>query len=300
MTVIAAPKNHQAVIGITSTWSPERNQHELWDAYTAAVSMAGGIPIILPATSSYSSYDAYLDIIDGLILSGGQDIMPLSYGQEPQTGFELTWQMEPTRDNFELELCSRALERNLPILGICRGEQLLAVANGGTLWQDTAFTPARGGGSAQDSSGSQRPATASTGGSAQGSGSQGSGSALHGDSDGGGSAPHGGTGKIRHYQIAPWSLPSHYIEVDDGSLLSSIVGQKSIAVNSLHHQAIRAVPEGLVVSAHAADGTIEAIESPGHRFVLGVQWHPERMSPSDSASCAIFKAFVSACACATE
>jgi putative glutamine amidotransferase len=300
MTVTAAPKQHRSVIGITSTWSPERNQHELWDAYTAAVSMAGGIPIILPAISSYSSYDAYLDIIDGLILSGGQDIMPLCYGQEPQTGFELTWQMEPTRDSFELELCRRALERNLPILGICRGEQLLAVANGGTLWQDTAFTPARGGGSTQGSRGDKWPATTSTGGSAQDGRTQGRGSALHGGPDSGGSAQDSGTEKIRHYQIAPWNLPSHYIEVDEGSLLSSIVGQKSIAVNSLHHQAIRAVPNGLVVSAYAADGTIEAIESPGHRFVLGVQWHPERMSPSDSASCAIFKAFVSACACATE
>ncbi|MDR0501527.1 MAG: gamma-glutamyl-gamma-aminobutyrate hydrolase family protein [Coriobacteriales bacterium] len=236
-------------IGITTTWSPERSQHELWDAYTRAILYGGGVPVILPSTADYALYNEYLDRLDGLLLSGGQDIMPTEYGQEPRCGFELTWQMEPDRDRFELVICQQALKRDMPILGICRGEQLLAVALGGSLYQDTKF-------------------------------------AFEPDDE---------TLRIRHFQVSPWEQPSHLVNILDNSLLANVLDSTEIQVNSLHHQAVCDLPDGFIASAKAADGIIEAIESTKHRFVLGVQWHPERMVKRDVYSRDLFAAFVSAC-----
>jgi putative glutamine amidotransferase len=101
--------------------------------YSREVEAAGGVPLILPAQDAGDSRIAgVLDRIDGLILSGGADLDPASYGERPATG---TRGFNPERDRFELALASAALERDLPVLGICRGMQLLNVACGGTLLQ---------------------------------------------------------------------------------------------------------------------------------------------------------------------
>ena len=234
-------------IGITSTYNGEKRQAELWESYTAAVYESGGLPLILPPTERYDQFEQYLDGLDGLLLSGGQDIMPGTYGQESRTGFELTWQMEPKRDGFELALAQAALFRDMPVFGICRGEQLLAIVCGGSLYQDLSLAPA------------------------------------------------GDMPRIRHYQISPWDAPSHLVSVAEGSLLRRILGQEQIAVNSLHHQAVAAGGQNLRPAAYASDGIIEALESTAHRFVLGVQWHPERMYETDAPSRALFNAFVEAC-----
>ena len=107
--------------------------------YLQAVQRAGGISLLLPPDPSLEQEpDALLDLLDGLVLAGGTDIDPSRYGAEPDpetnSGYE-------GRDGFELALARRALERDLPLLGICRGMQLLNVAAGGTLVQhlpDTA------------------------------------------------------------------------------------------------------------------------------------------------------------------
>jgi putative glutamine amidotransferase len=234
-------------IGITSTYNGEKRQTELWDAYTLSVYQAGGLPLILPATDRYREYEEYLDGLDGLLLSGGQDIMPQAYGQESRTGFELTWQMEPERDGFEMAIARRALARDLPVFGICRGEQLLAVICGGSLHQDLSF------------------------------------------------APEGEEPRIRHYQVSPWDAPSHMVNVSAGSMLHHILGKERVAVNSLHHQAVCDCSDGFRATAYAGDGIIEAIESAAHRFVLGVQWHPERMYQTDVDSQTLFAAFIEAC-----
>jgi putative glutamine amidotransferase len=235
------------LIGITSTYNGTLRQAELWDAYGRAVEQGGGIPLILPPTDEYPFYDEYLKCLDGLVLSGGQDIMPLNYRQEPQSGFELTWQMEPRRDAFELEMARRALAADLPILGICRGVQLLAVACGGDLYQDVSFA-----------------------------------------------WPEGSKG-LRHYQIAPWELPSHSVEVARESLLGRILNTDSVMANSLHHQCVRSCSADFRAVGMAADGVIEALESVERSFVLGVQWHPERMFAEDAPSRRIFGAFVETC-----
>lgn len=103
--------------------------------YVQAVTMAGGIPFILPLISDYESIKRQIESMDALIISGGYDVNPLIYGEEPiqQQGF-----LCPERDEYDIKVIKIALELNKPILGICRGLQILNAALGGTLYQDTS------------------------------------------------------------------------------------------------------------------------------------------------------------------
>jgi putative glutamine amidotransferase len=127
------------VIGICSAL--ERVRWGAWDvlanasprAYSLAVARAGGLPLLLPADDgSAESPDQLLDLLDGLLLAGGADVDPASYGARPHESTGTTW---PERDRFELALAHRASERDLPLLAVCRGMQILNVARGGTLDQ---------------------------------------------------------------------------------------------------------------------------------------------------------------------
>lgn len=101
--------------------------------YFRAVLAAGGMPVLLPYITTESDARELLSRVDGILFSGGHDVDPLLFGEEPHPGIS---DMTPERDTTELLLAKVAIERDMPILGICRGHQLLAVACGGTLWQD--------------------------------------------------------------------------------------------------------------------------------------------------------------------
>lgn len=90
--------------------------------------------------------------------------------------------------------------------------------------------------------------------------------------------------------------PRHSIAIVPGTRLHAIVGEQELHVNSTHHQAIDALGDGLVATAHAPDGLVEAIERPGEPFTLSVQWHPDRLAPEDATSQRLFETFVEACA----
>jgi putative glutamine amidotransferase len=210
------------VIGICS--AIESAQWAAWEVvvnlsprtYSLAVQRAGGVALILPPDDSVAENpDELLDLLDGLILAGGSDIDPGSYGAKPDPETGTTW---PERDRFELALGTRALERDMPVLGICRGMEMLNVIQGGTLNQHLGLE-------------------------------------LH-----------------RH---TPGMFTDHRVELQPGSLAARVVGSDTTEVKSAHHQGVEELGEGVVVTGHADDGVVEAIEVPERSFAVGVLWHPE-------------------------
>ena len=172
---------------------------------------------------------------DGLLLPGGGDMDPKFYGQEriPACG-------EPNllRDAAEPLLLRAFLAADKPVLGICRGIQVMNAVLGGDLYQD-----------------------------------------------------------IKPFEHLPhndhWAKV-HTVTVRRGTLLSRILGQDTVLVNSQHHQAVDRVAPGFTLAALSEDGIVEAIEKPDARFCLGVQWHPEWLSDADPAMQGLFDAFVNA------
>ena len=193
--------------------------------YVAGVAGAGGITVVLAPNPETA--DQVGGGIDGLLLCGGSDPEPGYYGEEPIPELGVTL---PERDEFEMALVEGALERGMPVFGICRGLQVLNVALGGTLYQDLP---------------SQLPAD----------------------------------GSIAHRQQSPKWQWTHEVEVDGDSSIAGIMETGGLRVNSYHHQAVKDLADGLVVSAHASDGVVEAVESRNlsERWLIGVQWHAEAM-----------------------
>ncbi|MCH1592154.1 MAG: gamma-glutamyl-gamma-aminobutyrate hydrolase family protein [Candidatus Thalassarchaeaceae archaeon] len=119
----------------TSYGNWNRNAAILPSAYLSAVERAGGIPMIIPPAGDMTTL---LDAIDGLIISGGPDVSPARYNQEPGP---MTVEFYPNQDETEIDLISEALDRDMPLLGVCRGMQILSIAHGGTLYQHLDDTP---------------------------------------------------------------------------------------------------------------------------------------------------------------
>ena len=174
-----------------------------------------------------------LDEIDALLLAGGGDIDPQLYKGTPEKA-EL---VDRRRDEFELALIRGALRRDMPVLGICRGIQILNVARGGTLR------------SLRD-----RPEL----------------NRVHG--------------------VQPGSIDAHPVEIAPDSKLAGLLGAGRRGASSFHGQAVDRLGDGLQASASAPDGVVEAVELPGQRFVIAVQWHPE-LPP---AQMEVFEAFMKA------
>jgi putative glutamine amidotransferase len=180
--------------------------------YHRDVLAAGGLPIPIPLDGDPRRYVPHLD---GLLLTGGADIEPARYGDVPDGAGHY----EPERDATELAIFDEALAADLPVLGICRGLQVVNVAAGGSLNQDVP-----------------------------------SHSCSYDEPD----------------------VDAHRVSFEQHSRLSLLYGG-STQVNSLHHQTVDRLGEGLVVTGRADDDVVEAIELPG-RDVIAVQWHPEMRS----------------------
>ena len=121
------------VIGVTPMFDAETERYNLKGDYTRMLEALGAVPVLLPLTADPAILDYFLGLCDGLILSGGYDVDPARYGQ---TDGGLCGQIQPVRDEMEFYLCRQAVARDLPLLGICRGHQVLNTALGGTLYQD--------------------------------------------------------------------------------------------------------------------------------------------------------------------
>ncbi|MBQ9668020.1 MAG: membrane dipeptidase [Prevotella sp.] len=231
------------VVGITGNYGDQTCK--LAEGYYKQVADAGGTPVILPPLTDSRALSAMLDRIDALLLSGGADINPLYCGEEPSPRLG---GINAERDLPEMLLTRMAYNRQMPILGICRGIQTLAVALGGKVLQDIGLppTPSQRKGSIKHSQDADRAVPTHTVNIL-------SGTALH-----------------RLYSSVPPSL------VSDDNVVAPI------PVNSFHHQAVSEPGPHLRVSATAPDGIIEAVESTEHKPVIGVQWHPECMAPDDA------------------
>ena len=192
-------------------------------SYVDAVQRAGGVAVMLPPdAAAIEAPDTLLDLIDALVLAGGADMDPSSYGAEPHAK---TIGTVPERDAFELALARRAMERDMPFLGICRGMQVMNVARGGTLCQHLP--------------------------------------------DDVGHEDH-------RRSLGSFDNSDHDVRLAHHSLAARVAHEELHGTKSHHHQAVERIGEGLAVTGWATiDDLPEAIEVPGNRFSLGVQWHPE-------------------------
>jgi len=211
------------LIGLTSyreqaAWGVWREQADMLPTtYARSIEAAGGVPVLLPPIAAADAAPTVVARLDGLVISGGADVDPSRYADEvhPRT---TGWR--PDRDAWELALLDAAGTAELPVLGVCRGMQLMAVHAGGSLDQHTPDL-------------------------------------------------------VGHEQHNPGADQFGRIEVavEAGSRIAGLVGE-SLVVNCHHHQSVQAHP-GFTAVAHAADGNLEAMERPGDRFCVAVQWHPE-------------------------
>lgn len=219
------------VIGVSCWERPydttiaRRERHHMLSAtYTTALVAAGATPVLLPSIDPEHAADV-ISRLDGVVISGGGDVDPVRYGHENTASADI----DPVRDAWELALVDAARRADLPLLGICRGVQVLNVACGGTLVQHVWGTEEH---------------------------------------------PHLWNDDRSH-------LATGHHDVSLTGVLAEIYGKDARRVNSLHHQAIDRVGEGLEVAATAADGRIEAVSTAAGWPALGVQWHPERLDLGD-------------------
>jgi len=212
------------VIGLTTyreeaAWGVWHQRADILHAeYADAVVAAGGVPVLLPpATGSELSARAVVARIDGLIVAGGADVDPTRYGEHPHPRTS-GWRED--RDAWEIALLGAAAEAGLPVLGVCRGMQIMAVAAGGALDQHTPDV-------------------------------------------------------VGHDEHSPGGdeFGTTIVRTADGSRVRAAEGE-TVTASCHHHQSVRDHP-GFTATAWSIDGTVEAMEAPGPRFCIGVQWHPE-------------------------
>jgi putative glutamine amidotransferase len=216
---------------------------------------AGAMPVLLPYLEDADARAAALDRADGLVLGFGRDVDPARYGAPPHPKLTAT---SAHRDAFELALVHEALERDLPILGICRGMQVMNVALGGTLYRDRSeYPPAARSHPGGDWPRWERVCAATL-----------------------------GAGPMPEH-------PTHPITVARGSRLHAALGERAV-VNSYHHQAVAGLGRHVEAVACADDGIVEAIELPAAGFALGVQWELQESWKDDPRCFAVFAAFVAA------
>lgn len=222
-------------------WAPPI--HGQGHTYIDSIIRAGGLPVIIPISDDPDIIADICERIDGLLLSGGNDINPELYKEKACSA---TVNISPFRDTSDSHTLKAMLDTRKPVLAICRGMQFLNIHQGGTLYQDIASD-------VPDAADHQSSTLAKS---------------------------------LTHR--------AHTLEIDKTSKLAKHLKTTRLETNTHHHQAIKELGGGLVVTARSEDGIIEVIESDDDRFIIGVQSHPESLSEAIPEWHRLFKAFVAA------
>lgn len=276
-------RTRKPLIALTPCHNIDTDEPYMRPAYPEAIFHAGGIPVTLPLTDDEAALRQLVSAFDAFLFTGGPDLHPFHFHEET---YIRCGNVSPRRDSMELSLLRLVMQAEKPVLGICRGIQLLNVGLGGDIYQDipSQFS--------MPFSERQAPASSEKAG-------------LPADA----SSDHPAASfrespacfPLAHTQPFAYDLPSHTVAVSPHTLLAELAqpdadgAAPQLKVNSMHHQAVRRLAPGLIASGHASDGIIEAIEKPDYpAFFLGVQWHPEYLWKQDSTAAQIFSRFVRA------
>jgi gamma-glutamyl-gamma-aminobutyrate hydrolase PuuD len=198
------------------------------------------LPVMVPVVDGAAAcLPGYLPGMRGLVLVEGEDIEPKHFEATPEN-LKYLQKTHALKDKIEMELIRHALRRNLPILGICRGSQLLNVVCGGTLYGDVQKEK---------------------------------------------------KSRLKHIDFNHYDSYRHAIDILPGSPLQKWYARKTLPVNSYHHQGIRELAPRFRPMAHSADGLIEGYYDPKKKFVVGLQFHPERLLEEPTGNWRIWKAF---------
>jgi len=281
-------QTRKPLIALTPYHNTEKDETYMRPAYPEAIRAAGGIPVILPLEATDEELKQLTEAFDAFLFTGGPDIHPFFFGEQTQLH---CGNVSLKRDRLELRLLALAMETEKPVLGICRGAQLLNIGLGGDIYQDLP---------------SQFPEDFPV---------------AH-------TQPFYYDVPSHTVDVVPGTLLAHlaegaaYPEMPSGTSVSpdgacagisadaapagpqagqsaaepaSPLNPLRLQVNSMHHQAVRCLAPGLIASGFAPSALIEAIEKPDYpTFFLGVQWHPEYLWKNDPAAARIFQAFVKA------
>jgi len=213
--------------------------------YRGAIEENGGDVIAFYQGKDESASSHKLEEVDAVLIPGGIDVDPKYYAEPPHEKLE---KVDIELDELEFALLRHADARNLPVLGICRGEQIMNVHYGGSLIQDIP-------------------------------------------------SQHEAEITVKHrYPKKSTARKEHLIRIVPGTRLHAIFQKDEMTVNTYHHQAVKRLGKGLIVSARAEDGIVEAIEREGERFVVGVQFHPEKVRDKHPEFNRLFAAFIGAVA----
>lgn len=224
---------------IILAYKPLTRTGNINEAYPNAIKNSGGE---LKMIETKEEIDNLIQNADGILLPGGADVNPVLYNEEKK---EYCGKINDKKDDFEIYLIEKAREKKIPILGICRGIQVLNVKFGGTLYQDIG----------KDMRNS-----------------------LNHD----------------RFDNGPRSFLAHEVSIEESSMLHKILGTDRVETNSLHHQGVKDLGQGLVATGFTSDGLVEALEMPSYPYLVAVQWHPEELTNNPIWK-KLFDSFVEAC-----
>lgn len=294
------------LIALTPNYNIEKEEPYMRPAYIRAIQHAGGIPVTLPLNNTPEDLEQLVRELDGFLFTGGPDVHPFYFGEQT---LDRCGNVSPRRDTLELALLKLVMKAKKPVLGICRGIQLLNIGLGGDIYQDLSsqfpqkFPVAHSQPFYYDLPSHTVEVVPGTllerivREAGQGKGVEDtyeSALEITGlNSINPASIGLASTGMTAAGSVSTGTAPAGSLSA--GMAPAGSVTPAVIQVNSMHHQAVRKLAPGTIASGYAPEGVVEALEMPEYPgFFLAVQWHPEYLWEQDPVAAGIFRMFVEA------